>query len=216
MISGNGRFRLFACLVFLGIGFLFVAGCGDDDTSTGPGKEDPTRITMELTAVISTVDDIYNILVGQIDVGDTIRGTYVYDSTIEDSNPLLTVGDYWHYSSPYGIFLEVQGLEFETDLSDVEFIVEIANDHGGTPRDNYLLRSYNNEDLTFNVAVDHISWQLDDSDATAISSIELTTSPPVLADWTSNFGLTISGSSKSEPLHTYVIRGHVSDISKVD
>lgn len=215
MASRNGRFRLLACLVFVGIGFLLASGCGDDDTPAGPGPEDPTRITMQLTAIIETVDDGYNLLGGSIGVGDTITGTYIYDSTIEDTNASPTVGDYRHSSSPYGIFLEINDIEFETDLSDVDFLVEIVNDHGTPTRDNYLLRSYNNEDMTVDVAVDHISWQLDDDTATAISSIELTTSPPVLADWTSNFGLTITGYSISQSSQTFMIRGHVSDISKV-
>jgi hypothetical protein len=170
---------------------------------------------MQLTAIISTVDDGYNLLGGSIEAGDTITGTYIYDSTVEDTNALPTVGDYRHSSSPYGIFLEINDIEFETDLSDVDFLVEIVNDHGTPTRDNYLLRSYNNEDMTVDVAVDHISWQLDDATATAISSIELTTSPPVLADWTSNFGLTITGYSISQSSQTFMIRGHVSDISKV-
>jgi hypothetical protein len=215
MVLRNGRFRLLACLVLVGIGFLFVSGCGDDDTSTGPEQEDPTRITMQLTAVIATVDDGHNLLGGSIEVGDTITGTYVYDSTIEDTNAAPTVGDYWHSTSPYGIFLEINDIEFETDLSDVDFLVEIANNHGTPARDNYLLRSYNNEDMAPDVAVDHISWQLDDYTATAISSIELTTSPPVLADWTSNYGITINGYLISDDTQTFYIRGHVSEIAKV-
>ena len=47
-----------------------------------------------------------------------------------DSNVLATVADYHHYNSPCGMFLAVEGYEFETDPDDVDFLVELTNDHG--------------------------------------------------------------------------------------
>lgn len=168
-------------------------------------------ITIKITAEVAYVDDIGNTLDGAIEVGDIMTGHYTYESTTPDTNSLPTVGDYQHDTSPYGISLEVNGLVFETDPDDVDFLVEICNDHGlPTPTDNYLLRSYNNLPLPGGRIVEHISWQLDDPTATALSSDTLPTAPPVLEDWQSVFGLTITGSDPDDPFgFGYFIRAHV-------
>ena len=168
-------------------------------------------ITIKITAEVAYVDDIGNTLDGAIEVGDIIIGQYTYESMTLDTNPLPIVGDYQHDTSPYGISLEVNGLIFATDPEDVQFLVEIVNDHyyqGGW--DNYLLRSYNNLPLPGGIIVEHISWQLDDPTATALSSDTLPTAPPVLEDWQSVFGLTITGSDPDDPFgFGYFIRAHV-------
>jgi hypothetical protein len=216
MTSRHRRFRLPAFLLLVGIGFLFVWGCGDD-TPTGPGREDPTRITMQLTAIVSTVNDPSSVLAGVIEVADTISGTYTYDSTIGDSYPADTaIGEYSHSSAPYGIFLQIKGYEFKTDLNDVDFMIVIANDFDmmGPSIDLYGIISYNNGPVTFNVALDGISWMLADDTATALSGDELTTSPLDLADWAEQV-LTIEGHSISQPSQMFNISGVVSEISKV-
>ncbi len=151
-------------------------------------------ITIEITADVAYVDDWSNILGGQVQVGDVITGSYTYETTTPDSNTLPTVGDYRHVVAPFGIHLNVGPWVFETDPNNVNFLVEIVNDHSG--QDNYLLRSYNNiaiPAIASGALVDHISWQLDDSAATALNSIALPTTPPALADWESIFGLSIEG-----------------------
>lgn len=188
---------------------ITAASCMDLDHAASEG------VTMQLTATVETVDDRAGLLPGDIQPGDTITGTYTYDPTIEDSNSAETVGDYRHNSPPYGIFLEIQGHEFKTDLSNVDFLMELVNDHGTSPKDNYLLRSYNNAQLSPDVSVEHISWQLDDSGADALTSTELTTEPPVLSDWTSTFGISISGYQTDNEGNTFLIRGHVSEVSRV-
>jgi len=141
-------------------------------------------ITIEIEAEIDFVGDPYNLLGGNIQVGDTITGSYTYESTTPDSNPLPNGGDYWHYQSPCGVFLSVSGFEFRTDLENVEFLVEIINNY--PPDDDYLLRSYNNLPLSNGTSVDHISWWLYDPTGNALSSYVLPTTPPVLDDWQEN------------------------------
>lgn len=206
------RTRHRAAVISLILIFLLAAGCGDDK-STG-GGEDETLITIQISSSVHTIQDTYGVLTGHVELSDVISGTYLYDSTTEDNNALATVGDYWHYAPPYGIFLTFQGgLSIGTNPLDVEFIVEISNDHSGS--DGYLLRSYNNISSESGFTITHISWQLDDATATAVSSIELTTEPPTLADWTSIFGLTVTGHDTSNPSHTFMIRGTVSLAEKV-
>jgi hypothetical protein len=112
-------------------------------------------ITIYLTAEATYVDDPADLLEGKVSIGNIITGSYSYDSDTLDTNPLDTVGDYWHYTSPYGITLAVGEFVFQTDLDNVDFLVEVLNDHTGI--DAYLLRSYNNLPLSSGVEVDHIA-----------------------------------------------------------
>lgn len=147
-------------------------------------------ITIGLTAEITYVDDRGDLFNGQINVGDTITGSYTYDSDTPDSNPSSTVGDYWHHSSPHGITLSAGGYVFETDPGSFAFLIEVGNDY----YDVYNLRSYSNLPVYGEVSVDHIHWQLNDNSGTALSSDALPTTAPVLEDWPDTWvGLEISG-----------------------
>lgn len=156
-------------------------------------------ITINITAQITSIDDLDGVLNGQLSVGDIIRGTYTYDSCTPDSRPLNpAIGDYQHHSPPYGIRLSAGGFTFQTDPNNVEFLVEICNDYGYSGRDNYLIISYNNLPLYDNVHIGHISWQLDDSTGTALSTDALPTTPPVLEDWDFGLGIRIEGGIPDE------------------
>ena len=177
------------------------------------GQSSP--ISIAITGTVRLVDDRNNILSGAVQPGDTIAGIYTYDSATADSNPIPEVADYWHTTAPYGISVTVGGLTFRTDPNNVSFLFEIVNDYapGIPPTDNYLLRSYNNEFAVaapggpFGFPDNHISWQLDDSTAAALSSTALPTVPPVLSDWQSNFGLDIS--SMGDMGEMFLIRSDV-------
>ncbi len=160
-------------------------------------------ISIDITATISSISDSYGFLTGRIVVGDIIHGTYIYETTTADTNVSPEVGDYRHTSVPFGITLEVNGFLFRSDPGNVDFLVEICNDHHNN-HDAYLLRSYNN---LFDISVplgdpsftwsrnNHIHWQLYDSTHTALASTEgtaLPAMPPVLSDWPSPSHLDIS------------------------
>ena len=86
-------------------------------------------ITIEITAEIAPVDDPNNCLGSAISVGDTLTGSYTYESTVLGSNPITTVGDYGHSAPPFGIRVTGGGFIFETDPNNVEFLVEICDNH---------------------------------------------------------------------------------------
>jgi len=152
------------------------------------------QITIEIEAVVDSVEDEDNHLEGQINPGDIITGFYIYESTTLDSNPSSTVGHYWHYLSPCGIFLSVGGFDFHTDPADVDFLMGIVNDGtSGGLHDGYWLTSYNNLPLSSGVSVDHITWSLEDPTAGALSSDALPTTAPFLDDWQSIYGLRLDG-----------------------
>jgi hypothetical protein len=147
-------------------------------------KAQAELIIINITATVDRVDDFGNYLEGKIHVGDTITGSYTYESTTLDSNPSSQVGDYEHYTSPYGASLTVGGFEFRTNPSNVDFVVEVVNDYPSG--DNYAFRSYNNVPLFNGTLVDGIGWQLDDYTATALSSDALPATAPILSQWQAN------------------------------
>jgi hypothetical protein len=165
-----------------------------------------TLITIEITAEADSVDDPYAHLEGNINVGDIITGTYTYESLTPDSNPSATGGRYEHFAPPSGIFLSVGGLEFKTDQTSVDFVVGIVNNStSGGFHDGYYLISYNNLPLANGTYVGGISWELEDSTATALSNDSLPITAPFLPDWQLNF-LTFGGGPDEEP---FGISAHV-------
>jgi len=163
-------------------------------------------IIIGITAEVVTVLDPAGWLEGNVDVNDIITGTYTYDLSTPDSNPLSTVGDYEHFDPPCGISLTVGGFDFTTDPNNVNFLVEILNDKGpGELHDAYVLRSYNNLPLWNGLPVSHISWQLSDDTSNAISSTALPATAPILGDWPTN-ALSIDGGKN------FLIGSHVTSV----
>ncbi len=123
----------------------------------------------------------------------------------------------------FGITLEVNGFLFRTDPGDVDFLVEICNDHNDN-HDAYLLRSYNNlfdisvplGDPSFTWSRDnHIHWQLYDSSHTALASTAgtaLPTMPPVLSDWPSPYRLDISSQQIFGDTQSFYILADVNSV----
>ncbi len=149
-------------------------------------------ITIEIEAIVDSVDDKDNYLEGQISPGDTITGFYIYDTDTPDTSPYSYIGHYQHYDAPAGISLSVGGFDFRTNPENIDFLVGIVND-GTSGDDGYWLVSYNNLPLSNGTLVDSIVWQLNDPTGSAISSAALPTSAPVLEDWQSIVGLRLEG-----------------------
>ncbi len=155
-------------------------------------------------AITATVEDVFDdafLLGGAISPGDTITGVYTYSTEVPDSNTLPAVGDYQHnmfdpfvmpdeMRPPFGVNVSVNGLTFRSDPDNLDFLVEIGNNHTG--QDFYLFRSYNNISDVGEGGM--ISWQLDDPTQTALSTAGLPTTPPDLSKFEQWFGLDISGS----------------------
>jgi hypothetical protein len=158
-----------------------------------PPSASSAQIRIEIRATVSFVDDPDNLLNNTVAPGDIITGIYTYDSFAVDSNPLEQVGDYRYTTAPNGIRLNVNGLTFATNPADVDFLLELVNDYNNS--DNYVVISYNN---LFSVSApgsnvsNAIDWQLDDPTQTALASTALPKTAPILTDWQSIFGLTIS------------------------
>jgi len=148
-------------------------------------------ITISISGYVTSVSDKYGNLEDKIHVNNILTGTYTFDSEMSDSNPSSTVGDYQYNVSPAGISLSCGGFVFKTDPANVSFLVEVGND--SSTGDSYVVISYNNLSLSNGVLVDYISWQLDDSTGTALSSDALPLCAPDLTKWQPWCGLYIDG-----------------------
>ena len=90
-------------------------------------------ISIAITAEVASVDDQGGVLAGAVNVGDVITGTYVYESTTLDTNTFvngrrLPAHNYpfWHHLKRRWFFF------FRTDPNNVDFLVEIVDDHVNT------------------------------------------------------------------------------------
>jgi len=151
-------------------------------------------ITIAIEAVVNIAEDDGNYLEGKVNVGDVITGYYTYDLSTPDSYPTDdNRGRYEHSQSPCGIFLSVEGIDFQTDLSDIDFIV-IANNNYNS-RDSYIVVSDNNTSSN-GTSPDFIVWNLKDYTETALQDDSLPTTAPVLSQWNSFNHLRIEADRK--------------------
>ena len=142
---------------------------------------------------MTRVDEEGNVLGGAVRVGETIRGSYRYDSSTPDTNDPPEFGLYEHTSGNAGITVNTKNLVFQTDPNNVSFQIGIGDNNSG--QDAYTLRSRNNLPLANGFQVGDISWQLVDSTGTALSSDALPTTAPRLADYQSNILIVIGEKS---------------------
>jgi len=139
-------------------------------------------ITIGLRAEVTYVEPgAYDLLEGQLQLGDLITGSYSYDAGATDRNPSSWIGDYRHTAGPYGFTLDGAGFVFASDPGSLDFVVTILDNYNGN--DTYCLLSHGNLTLSNGVAVSGIYWQLDDYSCTALSSDALPLGPPILSDW---------------------------------
>lgn len=156
-------------------------------------------ITIGLTGRVDVADDPHNYFGGQIQVDDTVTGTYTYDTSVLDSEPCdPSIGAYWYYNAPCGVSVSIGSFNFKTDPNNVQFSVGIGDNYPGFG-DIYDFSSHSNLSLPNGTLVDSIIWQLTDSTGLALSSDALPTTAPNLDDWNMNYAtLDIHGGQFSD------------------
>ena len=169
-------------------------------------------VFQHLKAEIIYLDDYSNKLSNQIQLGDTIIGTLSYSLNITDSNADPDVGEYWNYNPPYGIVLNVGGVGFQTDNSNINFLCEAINRPPVEDGDGVVFLSYNNYYSLGNDATDMvIAWELNNPDGTNLSSDTI----PVIVDlssWDQLLGLTINADDFPDGSIGYFIRATVFEV----
>jgi len=185
------------------------------------GRADAALITIGLTAQVDNVSDPYNLLENKIHVGDTITGFYTYDSTPDSIEYYPDTRGYLYLGSHYGMTLMDNGITFQTDHTNVNFVIGVSNDSQGN--DGYSAGSkYNlmliNNVLANDVILNMFFWQLTDNFGAAISTTDLPVTPPDLSKWPFN-NLHISGGANDGTAPYYDkpfwINGHVTAVSLI-
>lgn len=144
-------------------------------------------ITIEITGVVKEIRDLeaypYQEIIHE---GDTFTGIYTYDSATTDSSSSSDIGRYVQ-DSPYGFDVSLGGFEFKTADSHVgQFGISLYDNYSTQPYDRYLLVSQLNVPLSTGIPVYSIAWDLYDDTHSAISSVVLPTSAPIISDWPGN------------------------------
>ncbi len=136
-------------------------------------------ITIAISGHVTLVDDSWGFLENKFHSGDVISGTYTYDSSALDSEPLdPAYGLYEYYNAPMGISMNIGEFNFRTNPNDVYFRIGITHLSG---TNYYSLFSTNNLPLPNGVEVYEIYWDLIDTTGTALNSDALPTIPPDLS-----------------------------------
>lgn len=159
---------------------------------------------------MDTVTDPHGHLGENISTGSLITGYYCYDTTPSESYSDLYMGQYIYDFAPCGIFLNVEGIAFETDIENVHFELTVENEHCHS--DTYQIVSYNNLPFQNNIDI-HIDWTLFDlhfDEDGPITDILLPLTAPVLDDWESNY-LSIQG----DEIDDFHIQAHVTSVQIV-
>jgi len=172
-------------------------------------------IQIGLTAQVGYVDDPYNLLGNNVHQGDTITGFYTYDSLASDLSPDSTVwGSYQFSTSPYGISLTVGGLIFQTDPTNVNFVITIADNYDGS--DFYGADSLNNLPLNNDVQIQDLRLGLWNDWGNAFTSDALVPLDSDVSKWT-NGDLQLIISGRKEPMPPgekteFYIDGHLTSV----
>lgn len=144
-------------------------------------------VKFTVKAVVKDVYDPAGALNGGVVLGDVIDGGYTFNITTPDEEPMLEVGRYVHRpgSGQYGFDLSVGNIGFKTDSNSVDFVLDLYN---GIPSpDHYGAFSYGtNYALPNGATVEDIGLHLYDDTGNMLSSTQLSNTPPVFSDSTSN------------------------------
>jgi hypothetical protein len=144
-------------------------------------------VTIQISGVVTDVggSDAY-LYQETIHEDVTFTGIYTYDSATINSSSQSGLGNYIH-NSPYGFNISLGGFEFKTAVNHVgQFGISIFNDYSLQTYDRYIVHSEQNVSLSTGLSVNSIGWDLYDNMHTAISSVALPTSAPIIGDWPTN------------------------------
>lgn len=152
-------------------------------------------VIVQFNAEVTQVHDSYSLLQGRINHGDTITGTYTYDTSAPDIYSDTSWARYEYDTPPSGISVRVGGFESRSDSDNTDFSIEIVNDATamGGSWDSFVLESENNLPFGSDLVIYELSLHFIDDSALAISSDALPVGAPVIADW---------------PIAEVVIKGH--------
>ena len=168
--------------------------------------------TIEFTATVSYVDDLYNALGNNVHVGDQITGTYTLDTAMIDGDPSPEVAS--SYTHPpiapgLGFNFNLPNLDYTPDNNAADLNVFV---YDGPGVDHYLMHSgTSNIGLLSNGSrVDHVSLYMDDWTGTTLTTAEFNTDLAVLNAFPDK-NLIINGRSATGA--SFMLEAHISSLT---
>jgi hypothetical protein len=135
------------------------------------------------------LDDAYcSCMPEDINLGDTMRGYYVYELGAVDTDPSPNMGRYRYSTAPNRFVVYVEDYVFRSAPGAVDMDIQLRDsvDAGWGAEDWYHVNSWNNAVTSpFLPAPDNISIRLEDSTVQALTGDLLPTTPPDLSAWLS-------------------------------
>ncbi len=145
-------------------------------------------VTMQFTGVVTSAPDSFNAaqFANPITTGMTFTGVYTFESTLPDTNPSATVGQYRYTTGPgFGLTTTINGMQFQT-ATNVAGLNRIEVIHADPfNADRYALENFRN--LTHNGFNVVQRLFLLDSTKTANADASLPVTAPNLALFGSKF-----------------------------
>jgi len=118
-------------------------------------------------------------------IGDILKGTYIYGTDTDDTNPEDNYAHYDYDITPYGIQVTIGAQTMRTDPENVEVRLGIYDGYtgGSVASDTYFVDSVHNLPLETGGNAEVLYIYLYDDGGNAIDSVELPMTAPVLSDW---------------------------------
>lgn len=154
-------------------------------------------VTVEVSGTVDYVDDYNNTLGGAIWHGQSVSGTYTYDTSVPDQDGSPEYGHYLQDPAVLSIQVDVGGTTFESNVqptSTAFATVDVANTawHDGF----FVGSSGNHKSLSNGASVDHIDFHFSDPTATALTSDAIISTAPPLQNF-EEASIHIGGQSSS-------------------
>jgi hypothetical protein len=99
------------------------------------------EVIVNVTAVVTVVDDAFCQCITTVETGDTLVGYYVYDSELTDADPDTTYGLYLGGEVPHIICFYHKNHTFSSDPSDPNLRITVENPGG---QDDFTIQNYTN------------------------------------------------------------------------
>ncbi len=156
-----------------------------------------------LNATVREIWDDGNVITNNINIGDTISGSYTFNTSTPDIDSSPNIGFFEHQpgSGDYGFDLSINSLNIKTDPNSNQFNIFMFD--GVTDADIYSADTYGAQIPFINGSlIDSISVHINDPSRNTITSATLTNTPPILSGseqirevYISGMGNTAMGSS---------------------
>lgn len=159
-------------------------------------------LTVNVTAHVTSIDDAANILGGQLSVGQTVTGTYTYETSVADQEPHWAYGHYPQYPAQARTRLSAGSLVFESDSASPGWGYNMWTHSRETDSDHSYFRigSLGNKPLANGASVRVLDFNFTDPAGNAPLSDALPIGAPDLASFPTR-SISVAGDLNGDIYH---------------